>query len=157
MRTFIRATPRSCGGDAPLSKHLAVDPGCPEPSGRVRHSTINTDTENLPKVQERILDHFFLNSAHNFTMSRTNPLEFKTLGFIGLGAMGKPMLTHLANKLPAESQIFVFDVAEAAVDEIVSQFPNRVFKASSAKNVAEQVVRTSNPSVKQLDPKLNIT
>jgi 3-hydroxyisobutyrate dehydrogenase-like beta-hydroxyacid dehydrogenase len=81
-------------------------------------------------------------------MSKSNPLEFKTLGFIGLGAMGKPMLTHLANKLPAESQIFVFDVVEAVVDEVVSQFPDRVFKASSARNVAEQVVRTSHASVK---------
>lgn len=68
------------------------------------------------------------------------PVEFKTLGFIGLGAMGKPMLTHLANKLPAESQIFVYDVVEEAVDEVCEQFTNRVHKATSAKNVAEQAV-----------------
>ncbi|KAF2871636.1 NAD binding domain of 6-phosphogluconate dehydrogenase-domain-containing protein [Massariosphaeria phaeospora] len=67
------------------------------------------------------------------------PFEFKTLGFIGLGAMGKPMLTHLANKLPSESQIYVFDVAEKVVDEVCAQFPNRVHKASSARDVAQQV------------------
>lgn len=65
---------------------------------------------------------------------------FETLGFIGLGAMGKPMLIHLANKLPLESKIYVFDVVEQVVNEVCSQFPDRVHKASSARNVAEQVV-----------------
>jgi 3-hydroxyisobutyrate dehydrogenase-like beta-hydroxyacid dehydrogenase len=66
--------------------------------------------------------------------------EFKSLGFIGLGAMGKPMLVHLANKLPVESRIYVFDVVEKVVDELCAEFPNKVFKASSAKDVAQQAV-----------------
>ncbi|KAL1610118.1 hypothetical protein SLS60_001783 [Paraconiothyrium brasiliense] len=66
--------------------------------------------------------------------------EFKNLGFIGLGAMGKPMLVHLANKLPAESRIHVFDVVEEAMNEVCSQYPDRVFKASSAKDVAQKSV-----------------
>lgn len=66
--------------------------------------------------------------------------EFKTLGFVGLGAMGKPMLIHLANKLPAESRIYVFDVVEKAMDDICSQYPERVLKASSARDVAQQTV-----------------
>lgn len=66
--------------------------------------------------------------------------DFKTLGFIGLGAMGKPMVVHLANKLPPDSRIFVFDVVEKAVDELCAEFPNRVFKASSARDVTQQVV-----------------
>ncbi|KAF1950474.1 3-hydroxyisobutyrate dehydrogenase mitochondrial precursor [Byssothecium circinans] len=65
--------------------------------------------------------------------------QFKTLGFIGLGAMGKPMLVHLANKLSPESRIFVFDVVEQAIDEMCTQFPNRVFKGKSARDVAGQV------------------
>lgn len=69
-----------------------------------------------------------------------NPFDFRKLGFIGLGAMGKPMLVHLANKLPKESQIYVFDVLEEAMDEVCKEFPSRVFKSTSAKNVAEQVV-----------------
>jgi 3-hydroxyisobutyrate dehydrogenase len=70
--------------------------------------------------------------------------EFRTLGFIGLGAMGKPMLLHLANKLPSESKLFVFDVVEQVVDDVCSQYPERVYKASSAKDVAEQVVGSPN-------------
>ncbi|KAJ4298910.1 hypothetical protein N0V90_004153 [Kalmusia sp. IMI 367209] len=69
----------------------------------------------------------------------SEPLEFRTLGFVGLGAMGKPMLVHLANKLPPESRIFVFDVVEGVMDEVCQQFPNRVFKSSSARDVAQQV------------------
>ncbi|KAF2006081.1 hypothetical protein P154DRAFT_615981 [Amniculicola lignicola CBS 123094] len=69
----------------------------------------------------------------------SNRFEYKTLGFIGLGAMGKPMLVHLADKLPPESRIYVFDVVEAVVDEMCSKYPHRVLKASSAKEVAQQV------------------
>ena len=68
------------------------------------------------------------------------PSGFSKLGFIGLGAMGRPMLVHLANKLPEESQIYVFDVAEEAMNEVCTDFPNKVFRSTSAKNVAEQVV-----------------
>ncbi|OAL45544.1 hypothetical protein IQ07DRAFT_212004 [Pyrenochaeta sp. DS3sAY3a] len=64
--------------------------------------------------------------------------EFKTLGFIGLGAMGRPMLEHLANKLPSESRIWVYDVFEKVVDELCSQYPDRVLKGTSAKDVAQQ-------------------
>ena len=71
----------------------------------------------------------------------TEPSEFKTLGFIGLGAMGKPMLEHLANKLPKESRIWVYDVVEEVMDEVCEAFPNRVLKATSAADVAQYVVR----------------
>lgn len=63
--------------------------------------------------------------------------DFQNVGFIGLGAMGKPMLVHLANKLPAESRIHVFDVAEEAINQVCSQFPEKVIGSSSAKHVAE--------------------
>jgi 3-hydroxyisobutyrate dehydrogenase len=66
--------------------------------------------------------------------------DFKRLGFIGLGAMGKPMLSHLANKLPQESHIWVYDVVEQMVDDACAEFPGRVLKAKSAKHVAQQVV-----------------
>ncbi|KAF1358575.1 hypothetical protein EJ07DRAFT_124259 [Lizonia empirigonia] len=67
----------------------------------------------------------------------TDPASFQTLGFIGLGAMGKPMLEHLANKLPKESRIWVYDVVEQVVDEICAAYPDRVFKGRSAKDVAQ--------------------
>lgn len=66
--------------------------------------------------------------------------EFMTLGFIGLGAMGKPMLEHLAKKLHEESRIWVYDVIEQLVDEVCTAFPNRVFKGVSARDVAEHTV-----------------
>ena len=66
--------------------------------------------------------------------------DFKTVGFIGLGAMGRPMVVHLANKLPPESQIYVFDVVQQVMDELSAQFPGRVLKGSSAKDVAEHSV-----------------
>jgi 3-hydroxyisobutyrate dehydrogenase len=80
----------------------------------------------------------------------TESFEFNTLGFIGLGAMGRPMLEHLANKLPAESRIFVFDVVESVVDDVCQQFPGRVLKASSAKNVAEQAVSRQDVQCEKL-------
>lgn len=67
--------------------------------------------------------------------------EYRSVGFIGLGAMGKPMAGHLANKLPPETLIYVFDVVQAAVDELCAEFPNRVVKSSNAKDVAEKSVR----------------
>ena len=62
------------------------------------------------------------------------------IGFIGLGAMGKPMVVHLANKLPTGTRIYVFDVVEKVVDELCAEHPQRLHKASSAKDVAQQAV-----------------
>ncbi|ORY14064.1 NAD binding domain of 6-phosphogluconate dehydrogenase-domain-containing protein [Clohesyomyces aquaticus] len=66
-------------------------------------------------------------------------LKFRALGFIGLGAMGKPMVIHLANKLPPESRIYVFDVVAQVVDDLCAQFPGRVLKGSSARDIAQKV------------------
>ncbi|USP78951.1 3-hydroxyisobutyrate dehydrogenase, mitochondrial [Curvularia clavata] len=64
--------------------------------------------------------------------------EFKNFGFIGLGAMGEPMLSHLARKLPEDSRIWAYDVVERTVDDVCAKFPNRVLKGKSAKDVAQQ-------------------
>jgi 3-hydroxyisobutyrate dehydrogenase-like beta-hydroxyacid dehydrogenase len=66
--------------------------------------------------------------------------EVEKLGFIGLGAMGKPMVTHLANKLPPESRIWVYDVVQDVVDDLCAEFPERLVKGASAKDVAQQAV-----------------
>jgi pyrroline-5-carboxylate reductase len=66
--------------------------------------------------------------------------KFEKLGFIGLGAMGKPMVTHLANKLPPESRIWVYDVVQDVLDDLCAEFPERIVKGTSAKDVAQQVV-----------------
>ena len=67
-------------------------------------------------------------------------LEETSFGFIGLGAMGTPMVHNLADKLPAETQIYVYDIVEKAVDDVCSQHPNRVLKSGSAREVAERSV-----------------
>lgn len=71
-------------------------------------------------------------------MSQSN--QFQRLGLIGLGAMGLPMMSHLARKLPEDSRIWVYDVVEQAVDDACAEFPNRVLKGRSAKDVAQQAV-----------------
>jgi len=65
---------------------------------------------------------------------------FRTVGFIGLGAMGKPMLEHLTNKLPEGSCLWVYDVVEQVLDEVCAAFPDRVFRGTSAADVAQHVV-----------------
>jgi 3-hydroxyisobutyrate dehydrogenase-like beta-hydroxyacid dehydrogenase len=66
------------------------------------------------------------------------------IGFIGLGAMGKPMVGHLAAKLPAQTRIYVFDIVESVVDEICAKFPDKVVKGANAKEVAEKSVWLSS-------------
>ncbi|PSK43655.1 hypothetical protein B9Z65_7169 [Elsinoe australis] len=63
---------------------------------------------------------------------------FKSIGFIGLGLMGKPMAGHLAAKLPAETRIYVYDISQKAVEELVSAHKDKVSAGSSAKDVADR-------------------
>lgn len=64
----------------------------------------------------------------------------KLVGFIGLGAMGKPMATNLAKMLPPGSQMFVHDVVDAPVQESFMSFPDTVVRCASAKEVADKSV-----------------
>ena len=70
------------------------------------------------------------------------PLQYRSVGFIGLGAMGMPMATHLANKLPEETQIHVFDVFKPSVEDLCKRYPGKVTEAKSAKDVANKSVST---------------
>ncbi|KAE8552043.1 hypothetical protein EYB25_005934 [Talaromyces marneffei] len=65
-------------------------------------------------------------------------IDESTVGFIGLGAMGAPMAMHLAEKLPSGTKIYAFDVVQSAVDQLVTQFPSRVFAGKNARDVAEK-------------------
>ncbi|KAK3356557.1 NAD binding domain of 6-phosphogluconate dehydrogenase-domain-containing protein [Lasiosphaeria hispida] len=58
-----------------------------------------------------------------------------SVGFIGLGVMGKPMVVNLATKLPPGSRIHVHDIVVAAVDQLVASFPDTVVKCASAADV----------------------
>lgn len=73
--------------------------------------------------------------------NKLNMINESTVGFIGLGAMGAPMAIHLAERLPAETKIYAFDVVQSAVDQLVEQFPNKVIATKNARDVAERSVR----------------
>lgn len=74
------------------------------------------------------------------------------VGFVGLGAMGLPMAGHLANKLPEETHVYVFDVVQSLLDQICQQHPSKVTACSSAKEVAErsQIIFTMLPEGKHV-------
>ncbi|KAK3309220.1 NAD binding domain of 6-phosphogluconate dehydrogenase-domain-containing protein [Chaetomium strumarium] len=61
----------------------------------------------------------------------------ESVGFIGLGAMGKPMAANLAKALPRGSQLHVHDAALAQVQELWTSFPDVVVRCWSAQEVAE--------------------
>ncbi|KAK3985746.1 NAD binding domain of 6-phosphogluconate dehydrogenase-domain-containing protein [Cladorrhinum sp. PSN332] len=71
----------------------------------------------------------------------TGQSEYKQIGFIGLGAMGRPMAANLAGHLHRASspaKIHVYDVVSAPVDELHSSFPDIIIKCTSPRDVAER-------------------
>lgn len=76
-------------------------------------------------------------------------MDFSTskIGFIGVGAMGKCMVRHLAEKTPAGAQIYLHDINQAVIDSLCKEFPQKLTKCSSAKEVADKAVsvNASNP------------
>lgn len=62
------------------------------------------------------------------------------VGFIGLGTMGFAMAVNLANKLPASSKLFVYDISTDAVNKFVAQHPNLAVATGSAKEVTQKSV-----------------
>ncbi|KAF9878255.1 putative 3-hydroxyisobutyrate dehydrogenase [Colletotrichum karsti] len=60
------------------------------------------------------------------------------IGFIGLGAMGSPMAKRIADALTDDSQVFVYDVVEAVLDELLASNPAKIQKAASPAAVAKQ-------------------
>ena len=81
------------------------------------------------------------NQQTTVKMSSTNRASLpESLGFIGLGAMGKPMVINLANEIPLGSRIHVHDVVTAAMDELQELFPEKIIKCASAREVTEKSV-----------------
>ncbi|EEP78434.1 predicted protein [Uncinocarpus reesii 1704] len=64
--------------------------------------------------------------------------EYQNLGFIGIGAMGRPMVENLAKKLPANSIISIYDVSEQVLDDVVAGNGGKIVKCLSARAVAER-------------------
>ncbi|KAL3443405.1 NAD binding domain of 6-phosphogluconate dehydrogenase-domain-containing protein [Aspergillus insuetus] len=63
-----------------------------------------------------------------------NP-KITSLGFIGLGAMGKPMAAQLATKLPATVQLIVYDIVDTAVQDLATRYPSKVLAGESPVDV----------------------
>ena len=61
--------------------------------------------------------------------------NIKSIGFIGLGMMGVPMVENVIQK--TDVKIFVNDVVEAPVKHLCDQYPNRVQSRSNAREIAE--------------------
>ncbi|KAI5926254.1 NAD binding domain of 6-phosphogluconate dehydrogenase-domain-containing protein [Camillea tinctor] len=59
------------------------------------------------------------------------------IGFIGLGAMGKPMVINLVKKLSCGTKVFVHDVVEDSMKELDASFPGVIMKCANAKEVTE--------------------
>ena len=71
--------------------------------------------------------------------------NFSKVGFIGLGAMGKHMVEHLATKLPDDTRIYIYDVSSPPIEELATRYPNKVIPSTSSKDVAENAVCQSTP------------
>lgn len=65
------------------------------------------------------------------------------IGFIGLGAMGRGMAANLAKHLSGDSKLYVYDVIDGLMDELLSEHSDAVRKCNSAKEVSEFSVSLS--------------
>ncbi|CAM1509708.1 Fc.00g000430.m01.CDS01 [Cosmosporella sp. VM-42] len=61
-----------------------------------------------------------------------------SVGFIGLGVMGKPMVLNLARNLPSGSHIFIHDVVPTVVEELCNALPDTVVACFNAKEVVSK-------------------
>ncbi|KAG2421922.1 hypothetical protein HFD88_005898 [Aspergillus terreus] len=59
------------------------------------------------------------------------------IGFIGLGAMGLPMAQQLVANVPATTRLYVFDVADQAMNDFVAMYPHKAVAGKSPRDVAE--------------------
>ncbi|KAF2809404.1 uncharacterized protein BDZ99DRAFT_417287 [Mytilinidion resinicola] len=62
----------------------------------------------------------------------------KSIGFVGLGVMGYPMVENLVKKLPQSVNVYVFDVVTQPMHMLSSQSNGKVEACGSAKGVAEK-------------------
>jgi len=66
----------------------------------------------------------------------------RSIGFIGLGNMGYPMVQNLAKKLSAETRIFIHDVNQASMEKLYAEYPSQLTQSKSASEVFSQSVST---------------
>lgn len=68
----------------------------------------------------------------------------RVLGFVGLGVMGYPMAVNLFKKLDVGTKLHVYDVSSQVLSNFEQEAPHLVSVCSSAREVAERSVRSSN-------------
>lgn len=66
----------------------------------------------------------------------------KSIGWIGLGLMGNPMIRNLLTKMASETKFFVHDVVRESVDKLAEEGKGRVHACESSIEVADKSVRT---------------
>ena len=66
--------------------------------------------------------------------------NYKSIGFIGLGMMGVPMVENVIKKTSDDMRIYVNDVVEDPVKQLCEQYPDRVESCQTAKEIAEKSV-----------------
>lgn len=63
------------------------------------------------------------------------------IAFIGLGAMGKPMVANLAANLVRRGIVIrAYDIADGPAQELQTNFPDVIREASSAKTAVSDAV-----------------
>jgi len=67
-------------------------------------------------------------------------LAANSIGFIGLGAMGMWMASHLAEKVSKSTKLYVFDIVPALVDDICLKYPDTVIKSTNPKELIDHSV-----------------
>ncbi len=92
-----------------------------------------------PKIESPIEPKFIEEEPSTMAATHNEALP-NSVGFIGLGAMGLPMATNLANALPQGSKVYVHDTVGTPVDEFCTRFPDMAVKCASAKEVASNSV-----------------
>lgn len=68
------------------------------------------------------------------------------IGFIGLGAMGLPMAQQLVENVPAPTRLYVFDIADQAMNDFVAMYPHKAVAGKSPRDVAEHSVSILVPT-----------
>lgn len=76
------------------------------------------------------------------------PFPYCRIGFIGVGAMGKYMVQNLAKKTTPETEIFLHDINQKAVDSLCDEFPGKLTGCSSASEVANKAVSELQCTIK---------
>lgn len=67
-------------------------------------------------------------------------LPYSSVGFIGVGAMGKNMVQSLARKTSPGTVIYLYDINLEAVDLLCRETPGKLTRCSSAGEVANMAV-----------------